>query len=344
MLQILNKTDKLKAEWTVRKLAEYCKNNICVFENAVQRGFVWNIEKKSRLIRSTILDRPVPFILTSKHGDIYSNLDGKNRSYTYTSFLEDEFALEGLDSIELRNTETDEIIEYDLNGKIFSELPKEIQNAITDATISVDVINNATEDEECEIFYDINNGQPLNAITATRAKAKSRKVITELGTHELFKNALTAKALEKYTNEDIVVKSWAILNEEEPCLETKHIRPLMAEVEFSDDDQAQLEKCFDRIMEAYTIIDASDKKIAKRLLTRTHMVSIMRVVWKSIQDGKTTAEFAEWFVSFYNGKKSATNDDTYNSYAGSGSAKTSSVKRRLEVLEESYSNFVWRTH
>lgn len=337
MLQILGKTDKLRDEWTVRKIVNNYKSGVSVFDNAVQRGLVWKNDKKSRLIRSTILNRPIPPIYASKRDEIYNNLDGKQRSHTYVEFLNDEFSLEGLDPISVKNTETGEIEDVELNGKCFSELPEELQNAITDATLTVIVINNVTEDEECEIFYDINNGQPLNAITIARATAKSRKDITQLGSHELFQNALTKKALEKYTNEDIVVKSWAILNQENPSLESKDIKKLMSEVELTGDDMIQLEKCFDRVLATYKVID--DRKIAKRILTRTHMISIMRMVWKSIEDGKSVEDFADWFVKFYCGKRSSTNDDVYNSLCRTGTNKSSAVCKRLEILENNYNEF-----
>ncbi len=337
MLQILGKTDKLRDEWTVRKIVNNYKSGVSVFDNAVQRGLVWKNDKKSRLIRSTILNRPIPPIYASKRDEIYNNLDGKQRSHTYVEFLNDEFSLEGLDPISVKNTETGEIEDVELNGKCFSELPEELQNAITDATLTVIVINNVTEDEECEIFYDINNGQPLNAITIARATAKSRKDITQLGSHELFQNALTKSALEKYTNEDIVVKSWAILHLDSPSLESAPIKKLMSEVELTGDDIIQLEKCFDRILAAYKEID--DRKFAKRILTRIHMISMMRVVWKSIQDGKSVEEFVDWYKKFYCGRQSATNNETYNSLCRAGTNKSSTVKKRLEIVEENYNKF-----
>lgn len=339
MLQILHKTDKLRDEWTVRKVVSNYKNGITVFDNAVQRGLVWDIERKSRLIRSTILNRPIPPIYASKHEEIYSNLDGKQRSHTYVEFLDDEFVLEGLDPIEVMNTETGEVEDVELNGKCFSELPQELQDAITDSTITVIVLNNATEDEECEIFFDINNGKPMNAITVSRVRAKSRKEIVELGSHELFKNALTEKALAQYTNEDIVVKSWAMLHEESPAMDTKYIRSLMRDVEITEDDKIQLGMCFDRVIETYKTILNEDKKIAKRVITRTHMISIMRVAWRSIEEDKTVEQFSKWFMSFFNGKRSATNNATYNTAAGTGSGKAASVKKRLEELEKSYNDF-----
>ena len=179
----------------------------------------------------------------------------------------------------------------------------------------------------------------MNAITVSRVRAKSRKEIVELGSHELFKNALTEKALAQYTNEDIVVKSWAMLHEESPAMDTKYIRSLMRDVKITEDDKIQLGMCFDRVIETYKTILNEDKKIAKRVITRTHMISIMRVAWRSIEEDKTVEQFSKWFMSFFNGKRSATNNATYNTAAGTGSGKAASVKKRLEELEKSYNDF-----
>ena len=168
-------------------------------------------------------------------------------------------------------------------------LDEVFQNAIQDATLSFVIINNPTDDQVCDYFYLLNNGKPLSAMTKTRVKAVSRETITKLGNHELFKNALTAKALARYTNEDIVVKAWAVLNQEEPSLETAKIRKVTENIKITNDDVIQLTNCFDRILEVHKMIE--DKKIAKRILTRTHMISIMRVVNRSVDDGVSGTTF-----------------------------------------------------
>lgn len=228
-----------------------------------------------------------------------------------------------------------------VNTLTFSELEDSLQDAIKDSVPTVIIINEPSEDEMCEFFYYLNNGMPLNAITSTRAKAKSRKEITELGSHELFKNALTAKAFERYTNEDIVVKSYAMLHMENPSMETKVIRPYMSEIDITDADKKHLMEVFNRILKMYSQIE--DNKIAKRLLTRTHMISIVPIVWKSLQDGLSDKQMAEWFVEFFSGKKSATISSAYNTYSGSGSARKDAVRNRLDAIEENYNKFFGKT-
>ena len=337
MKKFVNRSDKARVEWTVNRLVNYHKDGTVTLDNAVQRGFVWDNARKSKLIESLILEDPIPPIYAAKFGETYSLIDGKQRTGAVSEFLDDGFALEGLEMFSLEDVETGEMEDYDINGMKFSDLPEIFQNAIKDSALTVITLHEPTEEKICEVFFKLNNGKPLNAITLTRVKAKSRKEIVELGSHELFKNALTAKALERYTNEDIVVKSWAVLHQEEPSLETKAIRPLMETMEFTDDDKSQLEECFDRILEVHGLIE--DKKIAKRILTRTHMISIMRVVWKSIEDGLSAKQFMEWFVTFYAGKKKATISTVYNSYAGAGSARKESVQKRLGEVMKHYTAY-----
>lgn len=174
-------------------------------------------------------------------------------------------------------------------------------------------------------------------MTIARVKAKSKKQITELGTHELFKNALTEKAFERYTNEDIVAKSYIILHEEDPSLEIKVVRELLKKIDITENDMAQMIKIFNRILSMYNKIE--DKRIAKRVLTRTHMISIVPTVWKSIEDELTDTQMANWFASFFSGKRAATISDIYNSCARDGSAKRDSVRNRLAELDRHYKSF-----
>lgn len=336
-MKILNKCDRNNMEWTVRKLKNNYIEGIITFDNAVQRGYEWKIDRQSEFILSVILDKPIPPIyVTRNNGEEYSAIDGKQRSLTLIRFLNDEFMLTDIDSVEVED-DNGVVSEVNLNGMFYSDLDEVFQNAIQDAALSFVIINNPTDDQVYDYFYLLNNGKPLSAMTKTRVKAISRETITRLGSHELFKSALTAKAFERYTNEDIVVKSWAVLHEKEPSLETAKIRKLTESLEISQDDEMELVNCYDRILKVHDMIE--DKKVAKRILTRTHMISIMRVVNRSIEEHLPTDEFMKWISTFFSGKKSASISNIYNSAAGSGSAKKDSVMKRLIELEKSYDDY-----
>ena len=339
MRRIARKVDQTDAKWTVRKIVDNLNQGVLTLDNAVQRGFVWDkdIVRMSQFIYSLIVERPIPPLYMSKTEGTYSVIEGKQRITTMKRFLNDEFSLEGLEPILIHDSETGEDEEVDINTLYFSEMEEALQDAVKDSALSIVIINEPTDDEECEYFYYLNNGVPLNAITSTRAKAKSRKQITELGGHELFKNALTAKAFERYTNEDIVVKTYVMLHEENPSMETKEIRKIMETVDITDEDKEQINTLFDRILAIHSNIE--DKKIAKRLLTRTHMISVVPIMQRSIQDGVSVEQMTVWVNQFFAGKKSATISSVYNAYAGSGSAKRESIRHRLDEVTANYESY-----
>ena len=336
-MRILHKCDKNTMTWTVRQLINNYKTGEITFENAVQRGYEWKNDRQSELILSVILNKPIPQIFVTRNdGEEYSAMDGKQRCLTLIKFLNDEFALSDISTVEVEEDNGD-VVEKDLNGLYYSELDEVFQNAIQDASLEFVIINNATEDEQCDYFFLLNNGKPLSAMTKTRVKAVSKNVITRLGNHELFKNALTAKAFERYTNEEIVAKSWAILYQEEPSLETAKIRKLMETVEISSEEEKELRECYDRIWAVHQLID--DHKVAKRILARTHMISVMRVIKESISDGTSEKDFAKWAETFFSGKRSPTMSSIYNSAAGRGPAHKHAVMKRLNELDKSYHSY-----
>ena len=322
---------------TTKQIANMYSTNELTFDNAVQRGFVWDNKRKSLLIHSMMMGYPVPPLYGAKSETGYDVLDGKQRCNAIYEFMNNMFALEDIPEVIIMNDEN-EMEEVDVNTLFFSELEEQLQDAVKDYQIQMHYFEDITPDEISEMFFRLNNGKAMSAIELTRCKAQSMNVINEIGKHNLFVNALTEKALARYTNEDIVVKSYVLLHEEEPSLETKFIRPYMENVEFTDDDKDQLNQVFDRILNAHALI--TEKKIAKRLLTRTHMVSVVPIAWKSIKDGVSEEVFAEWVSEFYNGGKAASVDKTYNDCAGSGSAKAISVKRRLDAIKEHWEAFM----
>ena len=80
-------------------------------------------------------------------------------------------------------------------------------------------------------------------------------------------------------------------------------------------------------------------KSAKRIITRTHMISIVPIINQSIEEDRSVDDMVKLFSKFYAGKKSASISETYNNYAGSGSAKKEAVRKRLDELRKSYTEF-----
>lgn len=337
--KMVKKKNKLEKNWTARQLYDNHQFNLATFDNAVQRGLVWEKDKKSLFIHTLLNEGFVPPLYAAKYdgNDVYDFIDGKQRAYTVFQFKNDEFALEDVPLVEVLQ-EDGSVEKEDVNGKKYSELPDYMQSAIDGFSFEIKVLLNPAEDEIADTFYRLNNGKSLNAMTLSRVKAKDRAIISHLGKHELLKTALTEKAFANYTNEMIVVKAFMMLKEEDPGLEMKNVRPYMETLKITKEDREELIKVFDRILAVHKLIE--DKKVAKRILTRTHMISIVPFILRSIEEGRTEEDVANWLAEFFNGTRSATKNEKYNSAAGTGSAHKDSVRKRNEVLKESYEDYM----
>lgn len=336
-MKIIKGAQNSEIHWTARKLAELIADGTVNFNIDIQRGYVWKKnEKKSSFIRSLILERAVPPLYFNKVDDVFEGEDGKQRALTVVKFLNDEFALSDLDTFMVINDDG-ESEEIDLNGLKYSELPTCFQEAVKDYNFTICYTDNADQEEVADTFYNLNNGQSLNAATMNRVKAKSKDQIIKLGKHKVFTDALSETALDGHVNEDLVVKAHAVLNDENVSTDTKWIRPYMKEVDITKTDEILLENIFDRIYNIHSLIE--DKKIAKRIYARTHMISIVPVIADSIESGISDNEMMEWFVNFFSGKKSPTISRAYNEAAGRGTGRNAAVKTRLNEIKKNFDKY-----
>ena len=317
------------------------------FSNAIQRTFVWKNKAKdnkmSLLIDSMLRGLPVPPMYANKNTEtgVLDFLDGKQRSLTIIKFLNDEFELVGLQPFEDENGNL-----IDINGLKFSELPEEMRDTFRTYSLTVYYFEDMTEDEISEMFSRLNNGQVLKNIEKTRAEAKSFHTVKELGSHPVFDEMLSAASIASYGNEDIVIKTWIMLNNDKPSLDTKDVRPIMKDAEITTEQADQIKEIFDKIMEVHTEIlnnetmeDKLKAKIAKRVYTKTHFISIVPLINRAIEEEKSNVEIAEWLCKFFCGGKSASIDEDYNICVGSGSGHYDSVNRRNAALVDSYENY-----
>ena len=119
-----------------------------------QRNFIWDNSRKSRLIESIIINIPIPPIfLYEVEFAKYEIMDGLQRISTIIDFLNDQFALEGLE------------IWQELNGKLYSQLPETIKDGIKRRYLSAVILLKESaktknqEDEMKRFMFDrLNSG------------------------------------------------------------------------------------------------------------------------------------------------------------------------------------------
>lgn len=319
---------KLNINWNTRQLVKMCMNGSITFDNAIQRGYVWDIKRKSLLIESMIIGYPIPaFYARRDVSKVFDMLDGKQRSSAICGYLNGEYALEGVSE------------EYE--GKYFSELPEEVQDDIINYSLTVYYFEDITDEEVNEMFYRLNNGKPLTAIELTRVKAKSFDKIKELSNHPIFSEALKESQINKYTNEDIVIKALIMLNCEKPSLKNEFVRPYIIGTEITDAMAADVSMALEELRQAHEILVSKGYlKAAKKLYIRTHLISFIPLALK-INEGTHTevlAKFINWF--FTPEKKGVSISTAYNAHCASGSNSQYAVEIRDREISVGWEN--WR--
>ncbi|MDE6019819.1 MAG: DUF262 domain-containing protein, partial [Ruminococcus sp.] len=329
---------KANIPMTAKALTKKLGDGTVSLDNAVQRGFVWDVKRQSLLIHSMLTGYPIPPIFASKCENVYDLLDGKQRITTVANFIKGEFALKDIPEVEDENGEL-----IDINGMTFSDLPENLQDDIKDYSFTIYYFDGISDDEIAEMFTRLNNGKPLSAIELTRVKAKSIKTIQEITKHEIFSTALSEKALKSYKDEDIVIKAWLLLNSEtNPSFVTKDVRAKMAEADITAEQRQEIETALTRILLTYKHIKENTfdpkmgNKISKRIVTPTHMISLIPIALQSVEDNISVGQFSKWASAFFNGSKRASTCDLYNDNAGQGTAKPENIRRRNEALFNSY--------
>jgi len=147
-----------------------------------QRGKVWSKDKQ-QLLMDTILKKmhiPPIYFRVLENG-YYECVDGQQRCTAVFDFFDDKFPLSKKYSAEF-------------GGKLFKELPTEIQDRFYDYEIMVFEIVNASDDETKEMFKRLQKGMPLTAGEKLKAETGNiRSFILELTKTRFFSDVVNVR-------------------------------------------------------------------------------------------------------------------------------------------------------
>ena len=120
-----------------------------------QRRERWDVRKQSALIESFLLNIPVPPVyLAEEEFGKYTVIDGQQRITAIFSYIENRFALTGLNRFD------------ELTGLRFNQLPLELRNSLTVRPYmrAITILRQSEPTTKYEVFHRLNSGgQPLNA-------------------------------------------------------------------------------------------------------------------------------------------------------------------------------------
>lgn len=327
--------------WTAKTLVNSVAKGKASFDNAVQRSLVWDNDRKSLLVHSMIIGAPIPPMYAAKNSEgVYDFLDGKQRSNAIVEYASDQFVLTNVPEIEYDDDTTE-----DINNYAFSELPEEMRDAILSYSLSINVFDDLTDDQISDIFFRLNNGKPLSSIEITRVRAKSLEDIQRIAAHPIFEDALTEKAFTRYAHEDIVIKSYIVLYADQPCLDTKFVRPYTESMVITDKQSRQMMKIYDTMKKVHKKLEDKDtkeaKKIAKKMLVRTHFISLVPAFREMVKEKKMNCDdITEFLIYFFSGKRGMSVSKRYNDNCGAGVGHKEAVEGRLAGLKTEIENFI----
>lgn len=330
-------------QWSFKKIAqEIKKGNIDFKCGGVQRGDVWDNARRSLLIQSGLKGDIIPCLYIRRNGenkDKYEMRDGRQRCTTLAKFINDGFVTSGIpeyedgDKLDYRICRNGEMVSA--NGISFGSLSDDEKMDFLTRNITVYYIDNASDAEADMIFLKLNNGKALTTAERNRAEAKSRSEIIDIANHDIFKLMFSEKTLDNNAF-DTVVKSYIMLNNDNPSLLNKDVKPLMKSIDIIDEDKKQLTAVFDYILEVYNLLET--KKVKKRIIGKTSFLSLIPVAEQALNDGKIAEEFASFLDKFFSGKttKEPTISKTYNDNFFDSSASRMKIRLRHNALMNEY--------
>ena len=319
-----------KDSWSVNSFKKRFEKGEINFDNPIQRGIVWNKVMSSLYIHSLLYDVLVyqkPFLVSKKENGV-DILDGKQRGTSLIKFINNEFALTGLQkepSIILRGEP------YNINGKYFKQLDEDLQMKILDFQIDMAILENAPVEIEALFFNRSNGGRAMAKIDLARSKNRSIEVVKEIAQHEIFKAMFSDKQLIKLPQDEIVVKTWQALNETDPDYSSKHFNDLMEELEITDENKQQIMSVYDKVFEAYKKVLIKDKGMANLIMKKTHFLTYIAFV----EQFETADNLAEWLILFYGNMPTEYVEASKQQTTGGKNTAT-----RINIVKESVEKFL----
>lgn len=326
---------RFNINWTAKTLVNQMKKGAVNFDNAIQRGLVWDVEKKSLLIHSMIYGFAIPAMYFTRENGVYDSLDGKQRSNAISEFMNDEFALSENTPVVFDDDGNAE----DISGMTYSQLPEWAQDKIKDYNLTIYYYEEMTEDEAREFFRRLNNGKPLTAMELTRVQTPSLKDFQKIASHNAIQSVVSIAGKKRFTDEMIAMQIYHLATEENPDFSTKSFREWAKSVTVDNDIMENIKSGLDAYMNFFESLDASeDKKVIRTVKTRTHFVSCTYYCYLAVKDNISQNAINESLRDFFSGKPSAS--DEYNNTITAGSAKPMAVETRRDVIKNlvQYSN------
>lgn len=306
--------------------------NVEAIERAIKKGSIvldldiqrkedqWSKSKKSLLIMSAIQGYIIPGVFAKEDGKIWYILDGKQRLSVLSQYLNNEFKLDK------------SLLKYEdgerFAGKKFRDLDDDAKEAILSAEITFNIYQDITDEETEEIFFRLNNGQPLSASNVYRVieGPQIRAFIDKAKEHPFLtvKSNITKGKVKKSMDETVILQTLMLVSGYEVTDFTKaNITKFVSEFRdtYNEDICNKVLASMDYLDE---IVEETNKSL--KIISLPMIINAASLV---LEDDKAKKKFKTNFVNFLN--EYETRED-YLQYCDKNTAAAANVKGRIEYF------------
>ncbi len=308
------------------------------FDMDVQRGEVWNLEKKSDLIHSLITGYFMPPIITIEaDGTLWNIIDGKQRLTSIIDYVNGEYALhprtEDADGIEIANLK-------------FDELNEEFQENILDYQVLTYIFKKLDEEQIDKMFAKLNQGQQLSPIVYTRSKIgkKMRNYLRNISERDFFSRMVNFSRTDVngYIPDNIVLQILSLLADEDISFGNVDLRKFgirLKESGVPEEVDERLNQIADYLEVAFKY-DVSETKECVPELKKIHIPMIFKTADEFMEEIEPK-NFGTAILSFINEQKELRKqhreDETipkgrYNEACDSASNSKDNVQIRIDEM------------
>lgn len=310
--------------WNVSRLVSMNKRKQLDYFSHIQRGIVWSVRDRSGYINSILWGMPsIKMPVFSRKGDTYMCIDGKQRSFCIFDYLQDKFALRGIEDDPVYSE-----IEHgfvSVNNKKFSQLDESLQERILNFTFTVAVLEGTngyevTEEVEEEFFRRANSGKAVSKTDIAMSVAKCMDTVLDIiGDVEydskgrpmpysnFFANCYGTNRFKAGTlPKEIVLKAFYLLHPERLENESNSIyvnvrklTEISKNIIITDGEKEELKEIFNKIWNARKLVLSSRnerrKAIAKLSVGKNSLLGYIPLVHRF----ETAEQLAKWTIYFF---------------------------------------------
>ncbi|MEE1204070.1 MAG: hypothetical protein UHN59_07190, partial [Bacteroidales bacterium] len=219
----------------------------------------------------------------------------------------------------------------DINRKRFKHLSDDLQMKILDFQIDIAMLEDAPTEIESLFFKRSNSGRGMTQIDMARSSNTAIETIKEIGKHEIFTFMFSKQMLDRFAQDEIVVKTWQALYEENPDYSLSRFKQVMKELDLTEQHIKQINNAYDMVLDAYKYVCIRSVPIGKAVLRKTHMFCYLPYL-KRFSDSK---HLSQWMLKFF--------ANMPNEYVQASKDHTTSLKNtqiRNQIVVQSIDDFL----